>query len=38
MSNPVFTRNKVFTERTPGGYPAMPGYQVGKPIPAMLLT
>ena len=29
MSNPVFTRNKVFTERTPGGYPTMPGYQVG---------
>lgn len=29
MTNPVFTRNKVFTERTPAGYPAMPGYQVG---------
>ncbi|MCI6584983.1 MAG: Bax inhibitor-1/YccA family protein [Mobiluncus sp.] len=29
MTNPVFTRNKVFTQRTPAGYPAMPGYQVG---------
>lgn len=29
MTNPVFTRNKVFTERTPAGYPGMPGYQVG---------
>lgn len=29
MSNPVFTRNRVFTDRTPAGYPAMPGYQVG---------
>lgn len=30
MTNPVFTRNKVFTERTPAGYPGMPGYQVGQ--------
>lgn len=29
MTNPVFTSNKVFTDRTPAGYPAMPGYQVG---------
>lgn len=30
MTNPVFTRSKVFTERTPAGYPGMPGYQVGQ--------
>lgn len=29
MTNPVFTRSKVFTDRTPAGYPGMPGYQVG---------
>lgn len=30
MSNPIMSRNPYFTEqRTPAGYPAMPGYQPG---------
>lgn len=28
MANPVFTRSRAFTDRTPAGYPNMPGYQV----------
>lgn len=31
MSNPIMSRNPYFTEqRTPAGYPAMPGYQPGR--------
>lgn len=31
MSNPIMSRNPYFTEqRTPAGYPAMPGYQPGQ--------
>ncbi|MBM9432603.1 Bax inhibitor-1/YccA family protein [Flaviflexus equikiangi] len=31
MSNPIMSRNPYFTEqRTPAGYPAMPGYQPGE--------
>lgn len=33
MTNPVFTSNKVFTQRTPAGYPTMPGYEVGGSAP-----
>ncbi|WP_182355022.1 Bax inhibitor-1/YccA family protein [Flaviflexus huanghaiensis] len=31
MSNPIMSRNPYFTEqRTPAGYPAMPGYEPGR--------